>query len=107
MTNKDALLAVLQDVSVPALSLDKVLLDGNITGTDAYTSENAKAIDLCAIELLYGIFTSPDVMEGGYSKSNPDIYRKLQARLLYLAKKHDVTDILNQMNPTVKGVSPW
>jgi hypothetical protein len=105
MTNKEALLAVLQDVTVPDLTADKVLLDANITGTDIYVSGSAKQIDLCAIELLYGLYTSPDVGEGGYSVSHPDFLRKIEKRLLYLAKKHGVEDNYPLERPTVKDAS--
>lgn len=105
MTNKEALLAVLQDVTVPALAADKVLLDASIDGTASYAGDSAKAIDLCAIELLYGLYTSPDVSEGGYSVSHPDFLRKIEKRLLYLSKKHGVEDQYPIERPTVKDAT--
>jgi hypothetical protein len=101
MTNKEALIAVLQ-VSVPDNSADKVLLDAGITGTDAYSAGNSKAIDLCAIDALQGLLSTPDVSEGGYSVRYDRA--AVQARLQYLSTKNGV---VNPGAPSVKGIAPW
>jgi len=109
MTNKEALQATLDGIDVSALALEKALLDGNVSADSLYSAGQKKAVELCAIELLYAEFTKPDMQEGGFSVSRPDFLRKVQARLLYLARQHGRTDIVQQLEtrPTVKGVSPW
>ena len=105
MTNREALKAVLQDVTAPDLTLDKVLLDSNIDGTANYEAANAKPIDLCAIDILYGVYTAPDVSEGGFSVGHPDFLRKLKERLLYLSKKNGVEANYPGLMPTVKDAT--
>lgn len=104
MTNKEALIAVLR-VSVPDNTLEKALLDQGVTGASTYSATNAQSIDLCAIDVLAGLLAEPDVSEGGYSirydrKAVTDL-------LLFLARKHNVTSVLNQLKPTVTGKSVW
>lgn len=108
MTNKAALIATLQ-VSVPDPSVDLALINAVIDGTATYTVAMQEQIEKTAIPLLYGLFTSPDISEGGYSISHPDFLRKVKERLLYLAKKYGMDDLISELNPkpTVTGVSPW
>lgn len=104
MTNKEALLAVLR-ISVPDNSLEKALTDREVTGGSTYTKDNAKNIDLCAIDIFQGLLTEPDVSEGDYSiKFDRDAVKE---HLLLLAKKHDVTEILNEFKPSVTAGLLW
>ncbi|MDO6389002.1 hypothetical protein Q4E40_02600 [Pontibacter sp. BT731] len=109
MTNQEALLGVLDSIPFSDHAIGKALADQSLTGTETYTKEQSKAVDLAAVELLYVAYTQVDVQEGGYGLSHPDFLRKVQARLLYLATRHQLTDILQILNPkpTVRGVSPW
>lgn len=104
MTKKEALVASLQ-VSVPDITLEKALLDNGITGSDLYTADAAKDIDLCAVQILQGLYAVPNISEGGMSIS----YNRegIRSALLYLAKKHSLSDILSQYQPTVTGKSVW
>lgn len=104
MTNKEALVAALQ-VSVDDNTLEKALLDNDITGSAVYDKTKAADIDLCAINVLQSILATADVSEGGYSVRYDRT--AIQARLQYLARLRGVTDMLNNMNPSVKAVSPW
>jgi hypothetical protein len=104
MTNKEALVAVIR-VSIPETSLEKSMLDRDIIPGDGYTKDNAKDIDLCAIELLAGLLNEPDVSEGGYSVKYDR--NSVKERLLMLAKKHNATDILDQFRPSVSSPSVW
>lgn len=110
MTNKEALIAVLQGLTVPDLSIEKALADQGVSGAATYASEGGKSIDLAAVEILKAGYTDPDISEGGYSISHPDFLRKIEARLLGLAKKHGLQDIIDQFvtpGPKVTGVRPW
>lgn len=101
MTNKEALVAVLR-VSVPDNSLEKAMIDNDVTGGSTYTKDNEKNIDLCAIDILQGLLSDPDVSEGGYS-INFD-RKAVQERLNYLNSKHDLVDA---GKPVVTGKSIW
>lgn len=104
MTNKQALIAVLR-VNVPDDTLEKAMLDQDVDGTSAYSKGNAKSIDLCVIDILAGLLAEPDVTEGGYSVKFDR--KAVQERLVLLAKKHNVTEILNQYKPSVNCRPVW
>jgi hypothetical protein len=104
MTKKEALVATLQ-VSVPDISLEKAMIDQAITGTDVYASTDEKDIDLCAIKILQGLLAVPNISEGGMSISYDR--EGIQAVLLLLAKKHSISEVVNQYKPSVTGKSVW
>ena len=104
MTNKEALVAVLR-ITVPDASLEKAMIDREVTGTNTYTKENEKNIDLCAVDVLHGLLSEPDVSEGGYSIRFDR--NAVQQRLLLLAKKHNVREVINAYKPTVTGRRVW
>lgn len=104
MTNKEALIAVLR-VDLPDNSLEKSMMDQGVTPGDGYTTDNAKAIDLCAVDLLAGLLSQPDVSEGGFSLKYDRA--SIKERLLFLARKHNVTTVLAQFKPTVTSKSVW
>lgn len=101
MTNKEALIAVLR-VSVPDNSLEKAMIDNDVSGNEQYSKSAEKSIDLCAIDVLQGLLSEPDVSEGGYS-INYD-RDAVKERLAYLSEKNDLVD---QLKPTVKARSLW
>jgi hypothetical protein len=99
MTNKEALIAALQ-LTADDSTLEKALIDQEVTGSDTYVKDNATAIDQCAIEVLQGILSTPDVSEGGYSvKYDRDA---VKARLSYLLDKNGLS---NSLTPKVKDAS--
>lgn len=111
MTNKEALTAVLEGLTFSDLALNKALLDRQVVGTEDYSAADSKNIDLCAIDLLYALYTRPDISEGDVSISHPDFLRKIEARLLSLARKHGVSAVINQFEkpkPTIRnGTNRW
>lgn len=104
MTNKAALVAALQ-TSVPDDTLEKALADGNIISSGTYSSTSIESIDRAAISVLWGLLSSPDVSEGGYSIRYDR--KAVQARLLFLAKKYGVTEITDQLLPTIRSPKVW
>lgn len=104
MTNKEALAATLQ-TSVPDLSLEKALADRDIDSADDYESANLELIDRSAIDLLWGLLSAPDISEGGYSIRYDR--NTVKSRLLFLAGKYNVTDIIEKLQPSVSGARPW
>lgn len=96
MTIKEALIAELDETEVSDGTLTKTIIDQGVNPGSEYsaTDEQKKIIDLCVIACLYRLYTRNDISEGGFSKSHPDFLRKIEQRLLFLAKKHNVTDVL-------------
>jgi hypothetical protein len=110
MTLKEALIAELDEVAVSDATIEKTLLDRSLTGTETYTAtdDQKKGIDLCMIDILYRLLTRADIKEGSYSKSHNDFMNKIKSRLLLLASRHDVTEVLSQFgSPTINSSSPW
>lgn len=108
MTNKEALIATLQ-VSVPDTSVDLQLINSEIDGAATYSVAMRELIEKACIPLLYGLFTAPDINEGGYAINHPDFLRKVKERLLYFAKKYEVEELIEELSPKsiVNGASPW
>lgn len=110
MTIKEALSAKVQ-CPVSDATLEVALIDRGLTGATVYSAESHKKdVELAVMDILFMIYTQPDIVEGGYSLSHPDFLRKIEARLLHLAKANDATDILDILEkpgPTVNGRSVW
>jgi hypothetical protein len=85
MTKKAALTASVL-VDVPDDSIEKVLIDKGITGTDNYTADDAKDVDLMAIDVLTSLLSIADVSEGGYSVRYDR--KSIMDRLNFLNAKH-------------------
>lgn len=100
MTNKEALVAILQ-VSVDDNVLEKALLDQNVRSDRDYKSAYSASIDVAAISVLEGLLSTPDIAEGGYSVTYDRA--SIQDRLSYLRLKNGVPNLSRQ----VKGASPW
>ncbi len=101
MTNKEALIAVLR-VSVLDNTLIKAMLDQDVSEEATYSKEGAKSIDLCAIDVLLGLLSEPDVSEGGYSvKYDRSAVIK---HLVALAEKHGISSVLETYKPKVTAL---
>lgn len=109
MTNKEALLAKLQ-TPVSDASLEVALLDRGVTPATTYDTTQVEGVELALVDLLYSLFTKPDISEGGYSVSHPDFLRKLRERIIQLATKYKLDDLLAQLQdptPTVTSKPVW
>jgi hypothetical protein len=103
MTNKEALIATIMVSTQAAGSIvEKVLVDFSIDASATYSAANAKEIDLCAIEVLKGILSTPDISEGGFSVK----YDRgaVQARLSALNEKY-FPELIK--TPTVRARDLW
>lgn len=110
MTVEQAFISELDEISVTESTIEKTLIDRGLDGTAKYigSDEQKRGIDMCVIDSLYKLFTRPDIKEGDFAKSHPDFLRKVEARLLYLAKKHNVTEVLNvleEQGPQISDAS--
>lgn len=108
MTNKEALAAMII-ATVPDNTLVVALINGDVDPSGTYVKANKEDVEKVEIEVLYGLFTAPDVSEGGYSVSHPDFLRKVKERLTYLAKLYNRQDIIDAVDPkpTVTSKSVW
>jgi hypothetical protein len=102
MTNKEALVrGVLSGFSVDSFQADKVLLDAGVNGGTEYIASNEKAIDECAVRLLYSHCIS-SVSEGGYSISySREAVENLINRLC------NKWGLDNPLQPTIKAINLW
>lgn len=66
MINREALQAVLA-VTVDSRAVEKALFDADLEPGETYSSSSKDKINACAIEVLEGILSQPDISEGGYS----------------------------------------
>lgn len=104
MTKKEALIAVIQ-VSVPDVTVEKALIDAGIDGSESYSSSSEKDIDLCAVKILQGLQSVPNISEGGMSITYN--LAGIRSVLLSLATKHSLTQILSEYKPSITGKSVW
>lgn len=104
MTKQEAVVATCQ-ASVPSNSIQLALTNRGLNGTDPYMAADQTDIELASIDVLYGLLSTPDITEGGYSIKFDR--SSIQARLLFLAKKNNATAIVSALAPTVTGRSPW
>jgi hypothetical protein len=104
MTLKEALAAVVSQ-SVSDNVLEKALADWELLGDDLYTNSSALLVDAAAVDVLFNLWASPNVSEGGFSVSYDRT--ALKDKIIILATKSGRKDILSAMTPTVSGASPW
>jgi hypothetical protein len=104
MTNKDALIAELP-FSVADNMLEKAMIDEAVTAGTAYQASAADGIDKCVVRILQRLLSEPDVSEGGFSQNFDR--KAAEARLLYLARKHNLKEIVSSLTPSITSKSIW
>lgn len=100
MTNKEALTASVPATNLPDITLEKALLDQDVTPGDTYSKEKAESIDLATIDVLKYLLSVPNVSEGGYSVSFDRA--AVQKRLDDLNGKYNLAT-----KPTVRARPIW
>lgn len=107
MTIKEAVLSVIQIKDVSDAELEKALIDRELDGNSEYKKENADNVDLVAVDMLVTLLGLSSVKEGDMSVSwNTE---GIKTRLLFLAKKHNLHEILDLIDPkpTIEAVRLW
>lgn len=104
MTVKEALTAV---VSLPVDDsiLEKAITDNDMAGTTTYTKSLSTQVDSAAVDVLFAMWSIPNVSEGGFSLSYDR--NAIEAKLSVLADKCGRTDVISAMNPTISSKSAW
>lgn len=94
MTKKEALVSELQ-ISVPANSLEKALIDANISPLEDYTPADKELIDKTVLGLLRGVLASASSLtEGGFSITKDT--EGIKARIAYYEGLYSI--------PAVSGI---
>lgn len=106
MTKKEALKSVI-NFPLPDNTLDKALIDADVTGSDTYTKTDSKAIDLCAAGLLLFLITSSDLKEGDFSRTLPSEGKLKTAYTLLVNKWGEPNLLISTDQPTITGIQPW
>ena len=109
MTIKEAIAAKVQ-CPVSNDTIDVVIIDRGLDGSATYTASDKEGVERAVIDILYMIYTQPDITEGGYHLTHSNFLEKIKARLIQLATATGATDILALVEtpaPTVTGRSVW
>jgi len=104
VTNKEAVIATIR-IDVPDNSIEKALIDRDVTGGSTYTKSDAQNIALVSIDLLEGLLSQPDVSEGGFSVKYDRA--AVQKQIVALAKKYDITEVIDRYKPTITSQDRW
>jgi hypothetical protein len=91
---------------LPANSLEKALINAELTPADNYSKKDERGIDLCAAGLLFVLFTTGDEKEADYSLTLPSA-EKIKIAYSFLCKKWGEPDLLEIPEPTIDGIQPW
>ena len=67
MTNREALVSIINGFEVPDTAIDKVLIDREVDGGSEYSAIAKRDIELCLSDLMEVAANSPDYSEGKLS----------------------------------------
>ncbi|PPK98978.1 DUF6706 family protein [Parapedobacter indicus] len=90
-TKKVAFLGVVQ-VGVDNNTVDTFLTEAGIDGDDQFEQGGLKELEIAAIPLLQSLMAISSESEGGLSESRS--LQGIKDRLLFLAKKHGLKDVI-------------
>lgn len=103
MTILEALTAAVQVPGIDTLTLEKVLIDANLTSSSTYIGSDARSVDMAAVDVLRSLIVASE-SEGGFSYSISQ--EALQRRITGLLTKWGVDDI-GAAIPKINGVARW
>lgn len=109
MTNKEALAAKLL-VPVPDNALEVAMIDRGVASLNTYSTTEQEGVEKALMDILFSIFTNPDIVEGGYQVTHADFFNKIKERLTQLATKYGDEEILDQVQgavPTITSKAVW
>lgn len=78
------------------------LIDAGIDPDGNYTSDNTRAVDLCAADLILNLVTGTDIKEGGYTLTQGDRAALHKTRSLIL-HKYGLSDNTNTLTDRSNG----
>lgn len=107
MTNKEAFSVVIQIASINDNTLALGLIEAGIEQDATFVKGDLAKLEIAAIPILQGLMSITALSEGGFSQSiNKDAIKE---RLLFLAKKHGLDDVLNNLSdvPKIQSIDAW
>lgn len=106
MTKKEAYLNVLQVGSVDDSTAEMYLISNGITPEDAFNGD-LDELELAAIPCLQSLLSVSSVGEGVFSESRS--IDGIKDRLVFLAKKHGMQDLVDafSVRPKVRAYNDW
>lgn len=94
MTKKEAFLRVVQVGSLEDVDAEMYLLSAGITHDDAFTG-NLDELEKAAVPCLQSLLVLSSESEGSWSQSRSR--EGIKDRLLFLARKHGMNDVVNDV----------
>lgn len=103
MNTREAFLRIIQVGTVDDMTADLALMSAKVSPDTVVTAENytelEPKLELAAIPVLQSLLSVSSTSEGGFSISTN--LNGIKERLLFLATKHGLTDIVSQLKPSV------
>lgn len=101
MTVKEALISVVAiKFDQSDVELNKVFIDRGLDGESIYDRSKSQLVDLASVDVLITLLGLNSVSEGDMSISYDR--EGIKTRLLFLAKKHKLTSIIEAIEPRPK-----
>lgn len=102
MTKKEAFIRVVQ-VGIDDETAEMAMIEAGINPATEFAEGGLKELEIAAIPVLQSLMVISSESEGGQSESRN--LKGIEQRLLFLAKKHGLTDIVNAVQgiPTIKA----
>lgn len=101
MTVKEALVSVVAiKFDQSDVELNKVFIDRGLDGESTYDRSKSQLVDLASVDVLITLLGLNSVSEGDMSISYDR--EGIKTRLLFLAKKHKLTSIIEAISPRPK-----
>lgn len=112
MNARDAFLRIIQVGTVDDMTADLALMSAQVSPDTVVSAENYSSLEpkleLAAVPVLQSLLPVSSTSEGGFSIStNKD---GIKERLLFLARKHSLTEIIEQIAPSapkIKARNLW
>lgn len=101
MTKKEAFIRVVQ-VGIDSQTAEMALIEAGISPEDNFAQGGLKELEIAAIPVLQSLMVISSESEGGQSESRN--LKGIEQRLLFLAEKHGLTDIVDAIKGSVPKI---
>lgn len=107
MTKKVAFASVLQVSGIDANTIEMALLEAGINQDANFSKGDLKELELAAIPVLQSMMSTSSQSEGSFSISFDR--EGIKQRLLFLAHKHNLTDVISSVSgsPKIRAINMW
>lgn len=101
MTKKEAFIRVIQ-VGIDSKTAEMALIEAGILPDEDFAKGGLKELEIAAIPTLQSLMVISSESQGGQSESRN--LKGIEQRLLFLAEKHELTDIVNAIKGSVPKI---